>query len=77
MTLNPYTQAYTTIIAWSNKVPTIDIQDEGQRAFVAEQLVDDYYLKVNDLGQKEWKKLFHATCNYLDTVRTHHGRRIS
>ena len=65
-----YTKAYTTIIAWSDNIQDKDLSSSGQRSFAAEELVDEYCLKVENLSQKEWKKLFHATTHYLNTVRT-------
>ena len=67
---NPYTEAYTTIVEWSRLIPDEDLSTPGMRYYAAEQLVDDYSLKVSKLGQKEWKALFHAICNYLETVKT-------
>lgn len=64
-----HTSAYTTIVAWSNDVDTQALQTDGQKSFVAEELVDRYSLEVENLGQKEWKKLFQSVKHYLATVR--------
>ena len=64
-----HTTAYTTIVAWSNDVDNQALQTDGQKSFVAEELVDRYSLEVENLGQKEWKKLFKSVKHYLATVR--------
>ena len=64
-----HTTAYTTIVAWSNDVDTQALTTDGQKSFVAEELVDRYSLEVENLGQKEWKKLFQSVKQYLKTVR--------
>ena len=64
-----HTTAYTTIVAWSNDVDNQALQTDGQKSFVAEELVDRYSLEVENLGQKEWKKLFQSVKHYLATVR--------
>ena len=64
-----HTSAYTTIVAWSNDVDTQALQTDGQKSFVAEELVDRYSLEVENLGQKEWKKLFKSVKHYLTVVR--------
>ena len=64
-----HTSAYTTIVSWSNDVDTQALQTDGQKSFVAEELVDRYSLEVENLGQKEWKKLFQSVKHYLATVR--------
>ena len=64
-----HTTAYTTIVDWSNKVDNQLLQTEGQKSFVAEELVDRYSLEVENLGQKEWKKLFKSVKHYLTVVR--------
>ena len=64
-----HTTAYTTIVAWSNDVDNQALQTDGQKSFVAEELVDRYSLEVENLGQKEWKKLFKSVKHYLTVVR--------
>ena len=64
-----HTTAYTTIVAWSNDVDSQALQTDGQKSFVAEELVDRYSLEVENLGQKEWKKLFQSVKHYLKVVR--------
>ena len=64
-----HTTAYTTIVAWSNDVDIQALQTDGQKSFVAEELVDRYSLEVENLGQKEWKKLFKSVKHYLTVVR--------
>ena len=64
-----HTTAYTTIVDWSNNVDNQLLQTEGQKSFVAEELVDRYSLEVENLGQKEWKKLFKSVKHYLTVVR--------
>ena len=64
-----HTSAFTTIVDWSNNVDNQLLQTEGQKSFVAEELVDRYSLEVENLGQKEWKKLFKSVKHYLTVVR--------
>ena len=65
-----FSEDYTTVVSWITTTarPQFLAKGPAERAYFAEELVDNYSNLYRRLTTGEWAKLFNATCDYLDTV---------
>ena len=65
-----FSEDYTTVVSWITTTarPEFLAKGRAERAYFAEELVDNYSNLYRRLDTGEWAKLFNATCDYLDIV---------